>query len=105
MSRLALMDSINPTPTTFVKSPRPMWDRRTELSHHFEPHNVRPAGFEPAAHGLEVHCSVQTELRALVCNCLARWTFVANQGLEVRCSIQLSYGRRISIVAGQPAFL
>ena len=27
---------------------------------------VRPAGFEPAAHGLEVHRSIQTELRALV---------------------------------------
>lgn len=29
-------------------------------------HKARPAGFEPAAHGLEVHCSVQTELRAHV---------------------------------------
>ena len=29
---------------------------------------ARPAGFEPAAYGLEVRCSIQAELRAHLTN-------------------------------------
>ena len=55
---------------------------------------VHPAGFEPATNGLEVRCSIQTELRVLVPSIIytvARGGAAVKERLSKSCFLELAF--------------